>query len=222
MSVGKVVFVRHGRTAYNAAMRLQGQVDIELDDVGLWQAQTGAQSFVRTVKATKIVASDLSRAHATARAIGALTGHVVPTDSRLRERSFGPWEGMTRPEIDEQWPTEFALWSAGKEPNLDGMESKAVVAERMLAAIADHGADLTEKDTLVLVSHGAAITCAIMDMIGQDPSSWRGVGGLQNVHWSKLSRNTAQGAQPTWRLEEHNVGLSAKHGSQTWANGIAN
>ena len=43
MAVGNVRLIRHGRTAYNAAMRLQGQIDIELDEVGLWQAHTCAE-----------------------------------------------------------------------------------------------------------------------------------------------------------------------------------
>ncbi|MEK8228498.1 histidine phosphatase family protein [Oerskovia sp. M15] len=41
MSARTVVFLRHGRTEYNAAMRLQGQVDIPLDAVGHWQAEQG-------------------------------------------------------------------------------------------------------------------------------------------------------------------------------------
>lgn len=222
MSAGSVVFVRHGRTRYNAAMRLQGQVDIELDEVGKWQATSGAQAIVRGVTPARIVASDLDRAHATALEIAKLTGQEVGIDSRLRERSFGPWEGLTRPEIKERWPNEFALWTSGLEPNLEGMETKAVVAQRMIAAIEDHGADLTPKDTLVLVSHGAAITSTLIALLGHDPADWRGLGGLQNVHWSKISRNTASDASPRWRLIEHNVGLSAQHGNQAWADGITN
>ena len=35
-----LILWRHGRTAYNAGGRLQGQVDIPLDEVGQWQART--------------------------------------------------------------------------------------------------------------------------------------------------------------------------------------
>ncbi len=222
MSAGHVVFVRHGRTHYNAALRLQGQVDIELDAVGRWQATAAAPALLRSIRPAKIVASDLSRAHATGLEIATLAGLELGIDVRLRERSFGPWEGLTRPEIKDQWPAESAEWLAGREPGLAGVETKRAVAERMVAAIEDLGADLGSKDTLVLVSHGAAITCAIMGLLGQDPANWRGMGGLQNVHWSVVGRNTAKDASPGWRLEEHNVGLSALHGSQTWANGITN
>ena len=40
--VHAITLVRHGRTAYNAQHRLQGQIDIPLDEVGRWQVeQTG-------------------------------------------------------------------------------------------------------------------------------------------------------------------------------------
>lgn len=222
MTVGTVVFVRHGRTRYNAAMRLQGQVDIELDEVGQWQAKAGAQALVRSVKPTRIVASDLVRAHETAQEIAVLTGLTVSTDVRLRERGFGPWEGLMRPEIQERWPNEFAKWAAGLEPGVEGLETKATVAQRMLEAITDLGSDLGQDDTLVLVSHGAAITCTLAALFDQDPATWRGMGGLQNVHWSTVARNVNQDMEPRWRLIEHNAGLSAQHGSQAWADGLAN
>ena len=64
--VHSIVLVRHGRTSYNAAHRLQGQIDIPLDKVGEWQVrQTGdalADLFVRRcpdVPNQVVVASDL-------------------------------------------------------------------------------------------------------------------------------------------------------------------
>ncbi|GII98252.1 putative phosphoglycerate mutase [Sediminihabitans luteus] len=206
MSAGTIVLLRHGRTAYNAAMRLQGQVDIALDDVGQWQAEQGGRALASAHRATRVVASDLSRAAATAEAYAAaLGGREVILDARVRERSFGEWEGLTGPEIKAGWPDEHAAWRAGGEPTSTGAELKIDVAARMVAAITEHAADLADDETLVVVSHGAAITLAVTGLLGLDAGTWRGVAGLHNVHWSHLHRS-GPGATPDWRLVAHNVG----------------
>lgn len=205
MSAGTLVLLRHGRTAYNASMRLQGQVDIPLDEVGRWQADHGGKALAGSHRATRIIASDLSRAAQTAAAYGTVVGAPVEFDPRLRERSFGEWEGLTRDEIDARWPEESAAWRRGGEPITVGAESKVAVAARMLQAIEDHAHALDRTDTLVVVSHGAAITLAITALLGIDPGTWRGISGLHNVHWSHLHAS-APAAEPAWRLVAHNVG----------------
>ena len=43
--VHAITLVRHGRTAYNAQHRLQGQIDIPLDEVGQWQVRQTADAL---------------------------------------------------------------------------------------------------------------------------------------------------------------------------------
>ncbi|WP_265522123.1 histidine phosphatase family protein [Oerskovia flava] len=205
MSAGTIVLLRHGRTAYNAAMRLQGQVDIPLDGVGEWQAEQGANALRSAHRPARIVASDLSRAHATAAYYARATGVDVVPDARLRERGFGEWEGLTGAELAERWPEEYAAWRRGEEPTRAGAELKVDVAARMVEAVTEHAQELGTDDTLVVVSHGAAITLAITALLGLDPARWRGISGLHNVHWSHLHRS-GPSAEPAWRVVAHNVG----------------
>lgn len=205
MTATTVVLLRHGRTAYNAAMRLQGQVDIELDEVGRWQAEQGASALASAHRATIVVASDLSRAADTGRAYAERVGADLVLDPRVRERGFGQWEGLSRPEIEDGWPQEYAAWRRGDDPLSVGAEAKIDVAQRMQAAILEHAAALPEGATLVVASHGAAITLGITALLGLDAAHWRGISGLHNVHWSHLHRST-EGATPAWRLVAHNVG----------------
>lgn len=205
MSAGSVVFLRHGRTAYNAAGRLQGQVDIPLDEVGQWQAEHGARALATFHACSRVVASDLVRARVTAEHYARVGGHELVIDQRVRERSFGDWEGLTRPEIEEGWPEEFAQWRRGEQPAGASIETRTEVAARMLAAVDEHGADLGSDDTLVIVSHGAAITIGVTALIGLDPEAWRGLNGLHNVHWSHVERSGPAATTP-WRLLAHNVG----------------
>jgi glucosyl-3-phosphoglycerate phosphatase len=216
VTAGTVVLLRHARTAYNAGLRLQGQIDIPLDEVGRWQAEQGATALAASHKASLVVASDLERARHTAEAYARHVGLEVVTDAGLRERSFGIWEGMTDAEIAERWPDEHAVWRSGGEPPVDGVESKDAVARRMEEAVLRHADALSAGETLVVVSHGSAITQAITRLLGLDPAVWRGLHGLHNVHWSHL-RASAPGAAPAWRLVAHNVG--AGYPLDTWQSG---
>lgn len=207
MTAGTVVLLRHGRTPWNVAKRLQGQSDVLLDEVGRWQAVEAAAALVRRVRADAVVTSDLSRAADTARAYADLLGLDVVPDERLRERAFGRWEGLTGSQIEERWPEEYSVWHRGGEavgvpPEGEG---RRATAERMAGAIAEHAERLADGETLLVVSHGASISLALTALLGLDPVGWRGMVGLDNAHWSELKRSRG-GLEPAWRVAAHNVG----------------
>ena len=128
MTAGRLLLVRHGRTAYNSEARLQGQVDIPLDAVGRWQARTAAARLLTRHEPTAIVVSDLSRAHETASFLARAAGLDLAVDARLRERAFGLWEGLTGDDLRRDWADEFAVWRAGGQPEGVGAETRAEVA----------------------------------------------------------------------------------------------
>ena len=202
MTAGRLILWRHGRTAFNATARLQGQVDIPLDDVGLWQARTAAAAMLARHTPTHIVASDLVRAAETARVQGRMASVDVVVDARVRERAFGEWEGLTGDEISERWPEDYALWRSGGEPTRVGAETCASVAERLHQAIVEHAGALGRDDTLVVVSHGAALGSATAALLGM-PAQWRGIAGMHNAHWAELAPSSGA---PAWRLTAYNLG----------------
>src|SRR5579864_9102958 len=107
--VTRIVAIRHGETTWNAAMRMQGQLDTPLSPRGRWQAgRVGEALAAEALDA--VIASDLVRALDTAQAIAARHGLAVSSDPGLRERSFGVFEGYTYADIDARWPTEAARW----------------------------------------------------------------------------------------------------------------
>ncbi|PZR52252.1 histidine phosphatase family protein [Xylanimonas oleitrophica] len=209
MAAGTVVMLRHGRTSWNVGERLQGQTDIDLDEVGRWQAAEAAACLVRTHRASLVVSSDLARAADTAAAYASLLGLDVVTDARLRERAFGEWEGLTGAEISARWPEQYAAWRAGHDEDgvPPGGETRREAAARFHAAVEEHAASVPDDGTLVVVSHGAAITLGVTAMLGLDPQRWRGVVGLTNAHWSQLRRSGGD-AEPAWRVVAHNVGAA--------------
>jgi probable phosphoglycerate mutase len=204
MTAGRLLLWRHGRTVANATFRLQGQIDIPLDEVGRWQARTAAASLVARYEPTAIVSSDLSRARATAEHLARATGLPVATDPQLRERAFGEWEGLTGDEITARWPEAFDTWRGGGDPQGVGAETRGAVAARMVRAIGSHAGGLGHDDTLVVVSHGAAIALAVGGLLDQDPA-WRGIVGLHNAHWAELTPSYGP-VSPAWRLQGFNLG----------------
>src|SRR3954470_25067795 len=101
----RVVLLRHGRTAHNATGRIQGQLDVPLDSVGLAQAAAVAEALAEA-SPYAVVSSDLSRARETALAVSERAGAPLSLDERLREISLGAWQGLTSDEAAAQFPSE--------------------------------------------------------------------------------------------------------------------
>jgi len=107
--ITRVLVIRHGETAWNRESRIQGHIDIPLNDQGRWQAERLAQALADEPLAA-IYSSDLQRAFDTAQAIAEATGLDVVADETLRERHFGDMEGLTHDEILARWPVEGRRW----------------------------------------------------------------------------------------------------------------
>jgi 2,3-bisphosphoglycerate-dependent phosphoglycerate mutase len=99
----ELICARHGRTAWNADRRFQGQTDVPLDDEGLAQAQALA-AHLRDEQFDHAFTSDLIRARATAEAIYTGRPGALTVTEELREMHFGEWEGLTWDEIVARWP----------------------------------------------------------------------------------------------------------------------
>ncbi len=196
----RVVLLRHGRTAWNAERRFQGQADPPLDEVGRGQAYEVA-ALVAALQPDVLISSDAQRALQTATLIGHATGLSVGADARFRERSLGHWEGLTRDEVADQYPDEFADWIGGRDVSRRGGETREQVAERALAAFHD----LPEVATAVIVTHSATAMALCSALLGLSQET-HVLGPLANCHWSELSIGHHDGDRPVWRLRAHNVG----------------
>lgn len=205
----RIVFWRHGQTRWNVDSRFQGMSDVELDDVGLAQAQAAAPALA-ALAPDLIVSSDLSRATRTADALAALTNLPVALDPDLRETNGGQWQGRTRAEIIEADSDLFRAWVAGHDVRPPGGESRDEVVTRVLAAVHRHLADVPRGGTMVVVSHGGSIRGGIGGLLGLAPEQWTALGVISNCAFSILSQlelPASQGGPPAlvWRLEEYNV-----------------
>ncbi|HLR44434.1 MAG TPA: histidine phosphatase family protein [Brevibacterium sp.] len=181
-----LTLLRHGRTAYNAEGRFQGQVDVPLDALGTAQARAVATHLAGSWSISRIVASDLRRAAQTAQALSDETGVPVEYDSALREISVGDWEGHTRDEVARRWPAELDAWLAGVEMRPPGGESRDESAARVHRAISGLAEASVEDTDLVIVAHGAVIRGAAEMLLGMELGHGR-LGVLTNCTYARLS-----------------------------------
>ncbi|MEO8152904.1 MAG: histidine phosphatase family protein [Rhizobacter sp.] len=197
----RVLAVRHGETAWNVDTRIQGQLDIPLNDTGRWQAERLA-SALADEGVSAIYSSDLLRAYQTAQAI-ALACHLpIVTDIGLRERGFGEFEGNTYKEIEARWPEQSERWRKRDidfSPGVSG-ESLRVFFERCVT-VATRLASAHPGETIVLVAHGGVMDClyrAASRLDLQAPRSWQlgnasinrllyTPGGFTLIGWSDTS-----------------------------------
>jgi broad specificity phosphatase PhoE len=108
-----LVLVRHGRTAWNVDERFRGREDIPLDETGLSQAERTAERIAGRWSPAAVYSSPLSRATATAEAIGRRCRLSVQVSQGLIDVDYGRWQGLTPEEARRRHPRRVRDWYRG-------------------------------------------------------------------------------------------------------------
>lgn len=182
----RLVLLRHGRTTWNAAGRVQGQLDTELDDAGHAQAAAVATRLA-ALKPAMLWSSDSARARQTAAYVAKEAGLEPTYDARLREYFLADRQGITHVEYAELAPAEFAMFRQGNFAVVPGAEKAADVAGRMIAALRELLASIEPGELAVAVSHGAAIRDAVPALLGWPVAEGAALHGLDNCGWVELT-----------------------------------
>ena len=164
--------IRHGETTWNADGRFQGHSNSPLNDVGRAQAVLVARAF-DDVAFHAVYASDLERAADTASEIARRHELLINTDARLREASFGEWEGLTLEEVSARWPDVVAAWRADSlHTRAPGGETLEQVQARVLLALQDIRSQHPDGD-VAIVGHGGSVRAIIAHVLNADLSIFR-------------------------------------------------
>jgi len=149
-----IYLVRHGETAFNRERRIQGHVDSPLTELGLRQARAVGRllrDLIREPAGWRVISSPLGRAKATADIVAAkLGGLPVELDDRLKEMSWGPYDGRLRAELEAEHPQTFGR--TGWAFDAGSGESFEEVAARVGDWLASLPPEPERK--VVAVSHG--------------------------------------------------------------------
>lgn len=194
----EVLAIRHGESEWNAAGRWQGQADPPLTVHGRAQARRAGRMLADGPAFDGIVASDLQRAAETAAIIGQVIGTQRPRlDQRFRENHAGEWQGMTRAEIERDWPGYLDV--EGRPP---GFELDASTVARMHEGIVDAAASLAAGSRLLVVGHSGAIR-SLRRAVGGDDVRIANLGGF----WFHVDGDTIIPGEPVALLDRQTTNL---------------
>lgn len=153
----RICFVRHGETAWNTERRLQGHLDIPLNERGRAQAAAAAE-WLREQPVAAVYSSDLARAAETARHIASAQGLGAMLETAFRERRYGVFEGLTYDEAQQRYPDAYARFQS-RQPDYafaEGGETlqefSARISARLQQVAAAHPGQL-----VVIVAHGGVL-----------------------------------------------------------------
>ena len=148
---------RHGETDWNRDQRFQGHADPPLNDVGREQAQALAERLAGE-RLDAVYTSPLQRASETAAIVAARLGLTPEPLDGLREVDVGSWSGLTRTEVEQQFPDGYRRWLDFGHGWDDG-ESYNELGERVLETLARLAARHPGGRILV-VTHGGPMRAA--------------------------------------------------------------
>jgi broad specificity phosphatase PhoE len=172
MTTTRLYLIRHGATSLSAEDRFSGGTEVDLSDEGRWQAACLARRLADD-HITAFYCSPMRRTVETASII-AEPFHLTPVPREgLREIHHGRWETMSRADVEQLYPEEYASWQEDPFTFAPvGGESGLTVMARALPVVREivlrHSGE-----TVAVVSHKATIRLILSSMLGFDARGYR-------------------------------------------------
>jgi broad specificity phosphatase PhoE len=171
--MSKWLLVRHAEAIWNSEGRIQGHVEVPLNEKGRAQAEALRRRLASTdIQAAYV--SDLARALETAQVI--LHDRPVPVfpSRELREFSYGQWEGLTFKEVEKRYPHEYAQLMRGSEdvapPSGESMKDLIKRVKGFVSSVKSSNLE----GTLLIVGHGGSLRALIVCLLALPNSAfWR-------------------------------------------------
>jgi len=173
----EIILARHGETEWNVAEVFRGQIDIDLNETGVKQAEL-LSGYLSTSAIAAVYSSPLKRALKTAEIIAQPHKLKVNVDTDLIDFNFGKWQGLSHQEVKEKYRDLYATWITHPEqvriPDGEALEdvSKRVIRVRN-KVIENH------RGTVVIVGHRVVNKVMICTLLG-----------LDNSHFWKIRQDT--------------------------------
>lgn len=208
----RVVFLRHGQTAWNAERRILGRTDVPLDDVGLAQATlVGAALPAAGFRFDAVWSSPLTRARQTAERAGGVAVNGAPmlrVDPDLVEMDQGALEGLPASDLLRDHAELLARWRAdpaslvlpGGERMQDVQARGLAALERIVTATRVECIDLPAV-TVLVVSHQLVISAVLCALAEVPLARWHTF-THRNTAWSEIRWRPGPGLV-AWDVAPH-------------------
>jgi len=155
--VTTILLARHGETDWNREGRFQGWADPPLNATGRAQAvDLSVQLMAEELAA--VYSSPLRRAYETAEVVAASRGLEPVTVDALREVDVGSWSGLSRAEIEQRFPEQYARWLDYGQGWEDG-ETYEQMVDRVVEALQEL-AEARDGERILAVTHGGPMRAA--------------------------------------------------------------
>jgi broad specificity phosphatase PhoE len=168
----RLFLVRHGATQLSAEDRFAGATDVELSEEGIFQAERLAERLADDA-ISAVYCSPMTRTKHTASILAKPHGLPLIQRDGLREIHHGHWEGMTRADVEVQFPDEYVSWE--EDPYTfapEGGENGVSVIARTLPVIREIVVQHRGENVLI-VSHKATLRLLISSVLGFDGRGYR-------------------------------------------------
>lgn len=172
----KIYLVRHGETAWNKFSKIQGQTDVPLNEEGIRLAKISGENMVH-IPFDYIISSPLIRAVETAKLI--TNGRLIPfiTDDRIKEISFGLWEGACI--LEENEVTLNYLPFFRNDPFHAPKPPEGETFQDVCKRTGDFFHDLLsnpdyENASILISTHGATGRCLLSHFLQEKEDIWQG------------------------------------------------
>ena len=166
-----LLLLRHGQIKANKQRRWHGSTDSALTLKGRIQAALTSRALRKRGNIHATYTSPLQRCRHTGALASSHTTHRTTVIDGLAEMSIGDWEGKKFTELYGQYKllercNEDLTW---RPPNGESLDD---VAQRMASSLQHIAATHNAGDTVLVVSHGAAMAIALATLLDNDPGKW--------------------------------------------------
>lgn len=170
----RLLLVPHAATDWNAEGRYQGHSDRPLSAIGHRQAARLSERLADK-PLHSVVASDLRRAAETAEIIAEGRQLTVQLDSRLRELSFGTWEGQTYAEVQEADAERLRDWERdvlrNAPPSGETLSQMAARVKACYLQLTTEASEAGKEETTLVVAHRGSLQIFLCLALGLPPQS---------------------------------------------------
>lgn len=166
----ELLIVRHGQTSLNVKGIKQGTINTPatyLSPVGKQQAQILAEKLDLS-QTKQLFVSPLTRARETAAILNQAAQLPIKIDDRLKEISYGDWDGQLNQELEAKYPEHFYHRIHDVRPSYAQVahgESFTAVQRRVAAFTNDVVSEFPTAQ-LLIVAHGFTVRSFAANVVG--------------------------------------------------------
>ena len=173
------VFLRHGETEFNRERRLQGHIDVPLNETGLAQA-AAASELLQQHRISRVVASPALRVQQTIKPFLQIAGTPLHIEENLMEYFVGSFEGRLAEEIHAEYDLDEGAWWWSVLP--EDAEHWPSFVHRVVTSVAEW-TQQHAGETLLIASHGLVFRALAETLTGQEVYSQN----AQPQHFRKVN-----------------------------------